>query len=203
MIDISSYEIPRDASTLKGLPSNLVDTPTIIMPQGLDNDGPFTEIIVPQTFPPGSIMVFETQLQELDTKLDIFCASGAQEIFGELDLIDLNVVMYRTDGEELDATNGKFGVYEVPGLGKAVYCGLEGWMHPLRHIMRYNDLGHPLCAHLRDGTWALDYVYSRLSKYVVAQHALSLAPYSNTVDVQADRQVPQTCQAGQVVPGTF
>ena len=29
---------------------------------------------------------------------------------------------------------------------KMVYCGLEGWMHPLRHVMRYNDLGHPLCA---------------------------------------------------------
>jgi glycogen debranching enzyme len=35
-------------------------------------------------------------------------------------------------------------------------------MHSLKHIMRYNDLGHPLCAHLRDGSWALDYVHSRL-----------------------------------------
>lgn len=39
-------------------------------------------------------------------------------------------------------------------------------MYPLRHIMRYNDLGHPLCGHLREGTWALDYVYSRLSRQV-------------------------------------
>ena len=39
-------------------------------------------------------------------------------------------------------------------------------MHPLRHIMRYNDLGHPLCGNLRSGTWVLDYVVSRLEKYV-------------------------------------
>jgi glycogen debranching enzyme len=41
------------------------------------------------------------------------------------------------------------------------YCGLEGWMHPLQDIMRYNDLGHPLCGHLHEGSWALDYVHQR------------------------------------------
>ncbi|KAG8896597.1 hypothetical protein FRC01_011713, partial [Tulasnella sp. 417] len=39
-----------------------------------------------------------------------------------------------------------------------------GWMHALRHIMKTNDLGHPLCGHLREGTWAMDYVYTRLEK---------------------------------------
>ncbi|KAJ3913002.1 hypothetical protein F5877DRAFT_53148 [Lentinula edodes] len=28
--------------------------------------------------------------------------------------------------------------------------------------MRNNDLGHPLCEHLRKGTWSLDCVYDRL-----------------------------------------
>ena len=62
------------------------------------------------------------------------------------------------------ATDGQFGAYDVPGLGKLVYCGLQGWMAPLRRIMQYNDLGHPLCAHLREGTWALDYISNRLLK---------------------------------------
>jgi hypothetical protein len=26
--------------------------------------------------------------------------------------------------------------------------------------MRYSDLGHPLCAHLREGSWALDYAHT-------------------------------------------
>ena len=39
-------------------------------------------------------------------------------------------------------------------------------MTPLRQIIDSNDLGHPLCAHLRDGTWALDYVHRRIEKCV-------------------------------------
>jgi glycogen debranching enzyme len=163
-IDIPSYEIVKDPKTLRGLPSTLVEMPTVVVPQGLDAEGPYSEIIVPEYFPPGSIMLFETHLQELDAGLDSFCASGTLETFGDLDLVDLNVVLYRSDGEERDVTKGELGVYDVPGLGQMVYCGLEGWMHPLRHIMRYNDLGHPLCAHLRQGSWALDYVHTRLER---------------------------------------
>ncbi|RDB20804.1 Glycogen debranching enzyme [Hypsizygus marmoreus] len=162
-IDITSYEIPKDAKTLHGLPSKLVEMAPVVVPQGLDHEGPYAEVIVPEYFPPGSIMVFETQLQEHDASLDAFCSEGAQNAFKDLDLVDLNVILYRADGEERDATDGKFGGYDVPGLGKLVYCGLEGWMHPLRHIMRYNDLGHPLCAHLREGNWALEYAHQRLS----------------------------------------
>ncbi|THV06230.1 glycoside hydrolase family 13 protein [Dendrothele bispora CBS 962.96] len=163
-INVESYEIPQDNKTLKGLPSKLVEMPTVVVPQGLDADGPFSEIVVPEYFPPGSIMLFETNLEQYDSTLDEFCTSGAQAVFGDLGLIELNVVLHRADGEERDATDGEFGVYNIPGLGGLTYCGLEGWMHPLRHIMRYNDLGHPLCGHLREGTWAMDYVHGRLSK---------------------------------------
>ena len=163
-IDISSYDIPQDAKVLKGLPAKLVEMAPVIVPQGLDHEGPYAEIVVPEHFPPGSIMVFETQLQQHDAELDSFCSSGAQDAFADLDLVDLNVILHRADVEERDATGGVFGAYDVPGLGKMTYCGLEGWMHPLRHIMRYNDLGHPLCGHLREGSWALDYVHQRLSQ---------------------------------------
>ncbi|KZP16628.1 glycoside hydrolase family 133 protein [Athelia psychrophila] len=161
-LEISAYEVAEDESTLRGLPSKLVDMPEVVVPQGLDAEGPYSEIIVPEVFPPGSIMIFETYLQDLDTELDAFCLSGAQEVFGDLSLVDLNVVLFRADGEERDATDGEYGVYDIPGSGKLVYCGLEGWMHPLRKIMRYNDLGHSLCGHLRHGTWAMDYIHARL-----------------------------------------
>lgn len=109
-------------------------------------------------------MLFETQMQGIDPTLDAFCVAGVEEAFEELDLVDLNAVLYRAEGEERDATGGEIGAYNIPNSGPLVYCGLEGWMHPLRHIMRFNDLGHPLCAHLRDGTWAFDYVADRLAK---------------------------------------
>ncbi|KAG5721186.1 Glycogen debranching enzyme [Termitomyces sp. T112] len=165
-INVSSYQVPKTTTSLQGMPAELVEMAPVVVPQGLDYEGPYAEIIVPEYFPPGSIMIFETQLQNFDASLDEFCSQGAQEVFDTLDLVDLNVILHRADGEERDVTDGKFGVYDVPGHGKLVYCGLEGWMHPLRHIMRYNDLGHPLCAHLREGNWALDYVYERLNHQV-------------------------------------
>ncbi|KAF9078072.1 glycoside hydrolase family 13 protein [Rhodocollybia butyracea] len=163
-IDILSNDVPEDPKTLKGLPHKLVEMRPVVVPQGLDAESPYSEIIVPEYFPPGSIMLFETHSQEHDATLDEFVVSGVQEVFYNLGLVELNAVLYRADGEERDATNGQFGVYDVPGHGRLVYCGLEGWMHPLRHIMQHNDLGHSLCEHLRQGTWALDYVHERLSK---------------------------------------
>ena len=96
-----------------------------------------------------------------DIDLDAICKEGVEEAFADLDRVDLNVILHRADGEERDATGGD-GVYSIPNYGSLSYCGLEGFMHPLRHIMKYNDLGHPLCENLRQGAWAFDYVSARL-----------------------------------------
>lgn len=45
-------------------------------------------------------------------------------------------------------------------------------MNPLRRVMEHNDLGHPLCEHLRQGTWAMDYVLERLRKCVFCSFSL-------------------------------
>jgi glycogen debranching enzyme len=163
-IEFTSYESRHTETTLRGIDGKLVEMSPVVVPQGLDDEGPFSDVVVPDYFPPGSIMVFETQMQGIDAGLEDFCMSGTEDAFADLDLVDLNIVLHRADGEESDLTTGKFGKYNVPGMGDLVYCGLEGFMNPLRHIMRYNDLGHPLAGHLREGTWAMDYVYTRLEK---------------------------------------
>ena len=163
-IDVKSCKVDDDTDLLRGLPSSIVDLDPIEPKETSDDEGPYSEIIVPDYFPPGSVMLFETHLQGIEADLDTFCASGAEDAFKDLDFVDLNVVLHRAEGEELDATGGAIGVYDVPNTGRLTYCGLEGWMHALRHIMQYNDLGHPLCANLREGTWAFDYIYSRLMK---------------------------------------
>jgi glycogen debranching enzyme len=96
--------------------------------------------------------------------LDEFCKRGIDEALVAQDLVDLNVILHRADNEERDATNGEIGTYNVPGHGNLVYAGLEGWMALLRPIMRYNNLGHALCDHLRRGSWVLDYIHDRLRK---------------------------------------
>ncbi|CCO28440.1 4-alpha-glucanotransferase [Rhizoctonia solani AG-1 IB] len=159
-IDIPSYELEASKTTISGLPSTLKELAEV--PPKVTDDG--CELIVPEEFPPGSILLYETQLVGVDPNLESACAEGADEAFAELDLVDLNVVLHRCSGEERDATNGEIGTYNIGGLGDLVYCGLEGWMHPLRHVMNHNDLGHPLCENLRQGDWALGYVQSRLEK---------------------------------------
>jgi glycogen debranching enzyme len=53
-------------------------------------------------------------------------------VLADLNLVDLNVLLHCADSKERDASSGEFGVYNVPGLGKMVYCRLEGWIHQLR-----------------------------------------------------------------------
>ncbi|WVN91067.1 glycogen debranching enzyme [Cryptococcus depauperatus CBS 7841] len=152
-----------DPSTHNGIPSVLKDIPKPEIRKGEENGETYEEVIVPDEFPPGSIMVFSTQMSDISGDLDDFCKQDVEKSMSELDLVDLNVVLYRADGEERDATGGD-GVYTIPNYGSLTYCGLEGWMHPLRIITKKNDLGHPLCQHLREGTWAFDYVTQRLER---------------------------------------
>lgn len=42
---------------------------------------------------------------------------------------------------------------------------LVGVVSPLSTIAPVNDLGHPLCANLRNGHWLMDYIASRLKNY--------------------------------------
>jgi glycogen debranching enzyme len=150
-----------------GIPSKLeeIDADAVPIRYGHDESGDYTELCIPAKFNPGSILLFATHMDEMRPDLDAFCRQGVDAAMSELNLVDLNVVLHRADGEERDATGGD-GVYEIPNYGKLVYCGLEGWMAPLRKIMATNDLGHPVCEHLRKGPWAMEYIHGRLVREV-------------------------------------
>ncbi|KAK7697314.1 bifunctional 4-alpha-glucanotransferase/amylo-alpha-1,6-glucosidase [Diaporthe eres] len=155
-------EVLEDKKWLRGLPSRVVDLPGV----RIDVKGDDTTITVRDKFPPGSIALFETWIPaaEHSSGLDTFVTSGAKEAFGDLDLIDLNFLLYRCEAEERDASGGKDGVYDIPGHGKLVYAGLQGWWSILKDVIRDNNLAHPLCQNLRDGQWALDYTIGRLER---------------------------------------
>lgn len=153
-----------DANTkyITGLPARTKDLEGVsIVANGED-----TVITIPESFPPGSIALFETWIPsaEHDDGLGQYIVSGADEAFGELDLIDLNFVLYRCDAEERGSSEGKDGVYSIPEHGPLVYAGLQGWWSVLENIIKYNELGHPLCNHLRSGQWALDFVVGRMER---------------------------------------
>lgn len=160
--DATKTAVIENRDFLKGLPSEVFDLSGF----GLDVKGNETVLSVPAKFPPGSIALFETWIPgaEHSEGLDTFITSAASKAFSQLSLVDLNFLLYRCDAEERDYSGGKDGVYVVPNHGPLVYAGLQGWWSILRDVIRNNDLGHPLCKHLRDGQWALDYNAARLER---------------------------------------
>lgn len=152
----------NDKAFLRGLPSSVSELSGV----GLQVKDDETVITMPSYFPPGSIAIFETCIPgtEHSEGLDRFVSSGATQAFSNSSLVDLNFILYRCEPEERDASNGKDGVYSVPGHGSLVYAGLQGWWSCLRDVVRYNQLGQPICNHLREGIWAMDYIVGRLDR---------------------------------------
>ena len=99
-LSIPSYELAPSSTTISGLPSTLENLPPAHPRETADG----CELVVPDEFPPGSVLLYETQLVGVDPELEEECAKGAAEAFAELDLVDLNVVLHRCEGEEKDAT---------------------------------------------------------------------------------------------------
>ena len=155
-------EILQDKAILKGLPSHVVDISGI----SLEPKDEGTIITLPRHFPPGSIALFETWIPgaEHSLGLDRFVTIGAKEAFNKLSLVDLNFLLYRCEPEERDFSRGSDGVYSIPNHGPLIYAGLQGWWSILKDVIRNNDLGHPICNHLREGQWALDYIVDRLER---------------------------------------
>lgn len=86
-----------------------------------------------------------------------------QRALSSMTLVDLNMALYRCHEEEVE--DGRPGSYVIPGSGPFNYCGLQGVMSLLSDIRPKNDLGHPLCANLRDGDWLSAYVGNRLMQH--------------------------------------
>ena len=170
--DSTKKRILGEKHYLRGLPSSVLEITGV----GVDENPDGTTITIPEHFPPGSIALFETSIPSVEHSdgLDRFVTSEADAAFDQLNLVDLNFVLYRCDAEERDFSAGADGVYSVPGHGALVYAGLQGWWSVLKHVVKDNDLGHPICNHLRDGQWALDYIVGRLDKLVERESLTSL-----------------------------
>ncbi|KAI2010691.1 bifunctional 4-alpha-glucanotransferase/amylo-alpha-1,6-glucosidase [Ophidiomyces ophidiicola] len=172
-----TLEVDNESSTLKSITSDkmiLRGLPSVVSELSgvqLEEKGNDTFVHIPSHFPPGSIALIETYIQEADlpASLSDFITSGADEAFQSIDLAGLNFVLYRCDSEERDSSDGKDGVYNIPNFGPLVYAGLQGWWSILEDIIRKNDLGHPLCDNLREGPWALDFVVGRMRRVIAQQ----------------------------------
>ncbi|RKP27705.1 glycogen debranching enzyme [Syncephalis pseudoplumigaleata] len=169
-IEVTGDDVPTSETELWGIPARVVDVPALSIEEGRDEHGPWTKLTLPADFPPGSIVMLETNVDEVNGLEEFICAE-ADVPMRDLTPIELNIVLYRCGEEEQDTTPGN-DVYHIPNYGALPYCGLEGFMSVLRSVLRNNDLGHALCDHLRSGRWALDYICGRIQRHVDAYPAL-------------------------------
>ncbi len=177
-------EVLAEKTLLKGLPSET----SVFEGLNIDCRSDDTVITVPSSFPPGSVALFETSMPVVERSegLDRLVTSGAKEAFSDLDLVDLNFVLYRSEPEEHDFLGGTDGVYTIPDYGNLVYAGLQGWWSILKNVILDNDLGHPICNHLRSGKWALDWIVSRLKRLAKREGRHSLERVAQWLDERFD-----------------
>lgn len=156
-----------------------------------DEDAEKSTIKFKNSIPQGSIVLLQTYVTEIEYNLDNFVRTGAEEAVEKLDLLDLNVVLYRCEAEERDSSGGNDGVYNVPNYGPLTYAGLYGWIPPVAEMVSKNDTAHPIADNLRAGNWAMDYSIARLYKYL--KHSPNLKPYMDWLTSRFNRirEIPQ------------
>ncbi|KAJ5077919.1 glycogen debranching enzyme [Anaeramoeba ignava] len=89
-----------------------------------------------------------------------FGENSIQEILSTTNLLDLNLILYRTKEEEKSHNNGNS--YIVPSYGEMPFCGLEGTISVLDSARKSRSLNHPLIRNIINGDWLLDYILNRL-----------------------------------------
>ena len=86
----------------------------------------------------------------------------------KLSLSQVNYLLFKCESEEKDFAPAS-GVYNIPDFGNFVYAGLAGLMIHWKSIRTNDDLGHPICANLRNGDWLLEYSAARFDRVKAAQ----------------------------------
>ncbi|KAI9204547.1 glucanotransferase domain of glycogen debranching enzyme-domain-containing protein [Polychytrium aggregatum] len=179
-VNLASLSLRRRSRTfgmITGLPSTLDFSASISQfahaseeQNGYKNDFNTVITVDPERFVPGSIVLFRTWLWFTS---DVSSwPPGLFEATQDLDIEEINVVLYRAAQEEVDTIGD--GVYDVPGYGPFAYCGLQGFVSSLLPALRNNDLGHPINNNLRSGHWMMDYISHRLDKYLTYYPKLKL-----------------------------
>ncbi|XP_060899776.1 glycogen debranching enzyme isoform X1 [Labrus mixtus] len=158
----------------------------LVKKSGVTSKGPseFVEEITFQKLTPGSVIAFRVSLdpraQKVVGMLRYYLSQFSpkykrgsmaednppealqkplSQLMSKLTLADLNVLLFRCDTEEQEDGGG---CYSIPGWESFKYAGLQGLMSVFADIRPNNDLGHPVCANLREGDWLIDYVSNRL-----------------------------------------
>ena len=86
----------------------------------------------------------------------------ARQIFGDTTLAGFNHLLFRSEPEEKEISNGKRGPYGLDKYGQMTYSGIASFMTIFRQLKTCGDMGHELFDNMRKGDWYIQYVLDRL-----------------------------------------
>ena len=104
-LEVISRTLEKNDKFLEGLPGKIVELEYPKVSSQFDNQGAFTQIDIPDRFPGGSVILLETAVDsKVPTNIEALVKTIPDNVFGELGWMELNIVLYRCDGEEQDLT---------------------------------------------------------------------------------------------------
>lgn len=104
-MEVTSRTIEKNDKLLEGLPGKIIELEYPKISSHSDSQGVFAQIDIPDRFPGGSIILLETSVDsKVPTNIESLVKTIPDNVFGELGWMELNIVLYRCDGEEQDLT---------------------------------------------------------------------------------------------------
>jgi len=104
-LEITSRTVDKNETFLKGLPGKVIDLAPPKISTLSDDQGAFTQIEIPERFPGGSIILLETSVgSKVPRDIEAMVTTIPESVMGALGWMELNVVLYRCNGEEQDLT---------------------------------------------------------------------------------------------------
>ncbi|KAG0196511.1 hypothetical protein BGX28_010038 [Mortierella sp. GBA30] len=102
---VSSRTIDINGEYLEGLSGKLVELSSPKISLLSDAQGAFTQVEIPDRFPGGSIILLETAVDsKVPSNIEDLVKTIPDNVFGQLNWVELNIALYRCDGEERDLT---------------------------------------------------------------------------------------------------
>lgn len=104
-LEVTSRTVEKNEQWLEGLPCKLVQLEEPKITRLSDGQGDFTQVDIPDRFPGGSIILLETSVDsKVPSNIEELVKTIPDSVFGSLGWMELNIVLYRSDGEEQDVT---------------------------------------------------------------------------------------------------
>lgn len=120
--------------------------------------------------PQGFVLILKTELSQKNSLVELNETYkqllSPSFVLNDLNLEQLNHILWRSGPEELDISNQKRDVYRVPNTPGFNYAGIGGLVIEFKKLVNKNALSGPIIDNIRSGNWLLDYTKDRLARFV-------------------------------------